>query len=664
MKKSVIHSGKSIRDMMVLFGAAFVLLGLVASPTHAQFTTNPVAYATTNTTRLVSIGNGFGVALLGYGMPEYNPLLFIGANSNNTFFATPGGQPGASDATLIPAGTTQQFYVVYSDKDGRSLTNQSDVVAFKVSVPVSNPTNLTIIRTWVARTETNNIGTVQGASLGAGGITTNGIIGMRADGTLSPNGNAASQAIFTLDANTLSTVVISNYLSAAYGGLVTNISSANTLTLPGIGRDVALLTGSSFGNYNFVARSDITGSGSLSPNGQLIGAFPNRGLASMNDRAKSIAGFWKDPLSDGSSGDGSDQETHLIEWRYTDTGGSITINSVVTNTFGTRNGNDLVTSTINTNLQEFFGATPFNGPAQLCINDNGDMALPVSINCTYGNGNQNGTRSSIITGIIFKPGGTTNVFRKVTDNTDPKLFYQANGTAPTTTNVLISPPVLDNSGNVFFESSFSTFQDLFVITSITRSNNDVVIVWNAKPDTNIVQATTIVDASGHYAPIIGIVTNYTDLATNVVARRDSLSYTDVGGATNKPARYYRVKGLGVFDITGNRNSLNNALYEAVANTYPNPTSWTVKRLLSDGDIFTEPVSGNQIQILSIGFFSGQGNSSQDNPRSLGGQSINRTPVPSSGNPLGGVVVCATLTNLNVDGVNSRFDGVLYVAPVP
>jgi BACON domain-containing protein len=75
----------------------------------------------------------------------------------------------------------------------------------------------------------------------------------------------------------------------------------------------------------------------------------------------------------------------------------------------------------------------------------------------------------------------------------------------------------------------------FVITSITRSGNNVALVWNTQSGTNVVQVSKGSGVSGNYAT-----NNFTDLFTNIVSTVGTATFTDVGGATNKPARYYRI----------------------------------------------------------------------------------------------------------------------------
>ena len=74
----------------------------------------------------------------------------------------------------------------------------------------------------------------------------------------------------------------------------------------------------------------------------------------------------------------------------------------------------------------------------------------------------------------------------------------------------------------------------FQITSITRSGNDVIINWNTKGSNgqfNYVQACP----GGNYNT-----NSFFDIATNTIAATTA-SYTDVGGATNRPNRFYRVR---------------------------------------------------------------------------------------------------------------------------
>lgn len=77
----------------------------------------------------------------------------------------------------------------------------------------------------------------------------------------------------------------------------------------------------------------------------------------------------------------------------------------------------------------------------------------------------------------------------------------------------------------------------FRINAITRQGNDILIRWTTQGGTtNRVQVAGT--ASGSYS------NNFTNLSPVVVPRGNylaSTNYLDVGGATNMPARYYRVR---------------------------------------------------------------------------------------------------------------------------
>jgi PKD repeat protein len=80
---------------------------------------------------------------------------------------------------------------------------------------------------------------------------------------------------------------------------------------------------------------------------------------------------------------------------------------------------------------------------------------------------------------------------------------------------------------------------LFTIISTTENTTDVAIVWKtAGVRTNAVQA-TVGDGNGGYAT-----TNFMDISGPIVigvTGDTTTNYTDSGGATNSPARYYRIR---------------------------------------------------------------------------------------------------------------------------
>jgi hypothetical protein len=72
------------------------------------------------------------------------------------------------------------------------------------------------------------------------------------------------------------------------------------------------------------------------------------------------------------------------------------------------------------------------------------------------------------------------------------------------------------------------------ITSILRQGNNVLLTWaTIAGKTNVVQATA--GASGSYS------NNFADLSPVIIPTGSATNYLDVGGATNTPSRFYRVR---------------------------------------------------------------------------------------------------------------------------
>ena len=73
----------------------------------------------------------------------------------------------------------------------------------------------------------------------------------------------------------------------------------------------------------------------------------------------------------------------------------------------------------------------------------------------------------------------------------------------------------------------------FIITSITLNGNDVNLVWNGSLGSNVVQVSSGTSSAGY-------TNNFVDLATAVLPGATVTNYTDHGGATNGPSRFYRI----------------------------------------------------------------------------------------------------------------------------
>ena len=74
----------------------------------------------------------------------------------------------------------------------------------------------------------------------------------------------------------------------------------------------------------------------------------------------------------------------------------------------------------------------------------------------------------------------------------------------------------------------------FVITAITPSGNDIALTWTATGGTtNVVQA-----VNGN------LTGGFMDISSNLIISGSGMvtnSYTDSGGATNSPSRFYRIR---------------------------------------------------------------------------------------------------------------------------
>jgi hypothetical protein len=587
--------------------ACLAVVCLLAGRAQAQLTNNPLASNTTNTTALVPIGtNGFGVALLGYPMPNW-----VGG----TFFANQLDGVALSDASTAPESGYLQFYAANHEDIKATGTNLDNIVGYRILQPTSNPNQLTVYRSWVASIQTNStpvagasaFGGACAGSTGLSGVSKKGTIVFRLDGSSAPaSPNMPGECFLVLPAQVTATTIITNALvpivvnGVAMTSNVVLAIDSNTGNIAQIGQNSDLVVKNSFAGFSYACRSNITpasaGANSWSTNAQaIVGAsgltaagqavnpvivvgstFNTRATMGINDTAKLLTTFVKTAAD---LATGGDSMTGLGVLNYTDAGGAITPSGFHTNVFGATSATP---GGITTNGTYFFSRTAFGGPAAQSINDTGAVAFAVGINVdggagSVGNNPTNGTRASQIMGIIYMQPGTSN-FLKVCDNTDPTLFWQA--PVACTNKNLISQPALDNYGNVYFEAYCS----------------------------------------------------------------------------GNPAF-----SCDLFPTS--------AVYQAVANDKYNPTAWTVRILLRQGDTFTNTVSGDVFQVYDLPYNNSvSANVRTTTQRSFGPSAINRTQlpghtvgntVPSDPFAVGGILVQASLTNLT-QGI--RTDGLLYVAP--
>jgi hypothetical protein len=571
-----------------------ISIGCLGTVVQAQNTNNPYTVNTTNSVVLAPIANGFGVAVLGYPMPT----------PGTNFFSDNLDGVALSDTTVVDVNTLQ-FYA--ADEDNQTVAGKPayNVVGYHVLQSASNPNSLTVAKSFAASIQTNaavgpdgGYGSGCAGTIGLGGISKNGTIAVRIDGTSAPGSpTLAGEGVLTLSSQVPTTTIITNAVEPLANGGKTVAIGSNTGDIPQIGQN-GLVLKNTFNGLTYVARSDIfsnslAGDVSVAPpspangtNNQCIvngsvpgmtgvynfGTWNTRGSIALNETAHLIAGYVKTAAD---LATGGDSMTGLSVIKYTDAGGPINPTSLQTNVFGFTSTGNFPAGGITTNGQYFFSRTAFNGPEQISINDSGAVAFAVSINIDASNDTTNGTRAAQVTGIILQPAGSSS-FLKVCDNTDPTLFWQAPITC--TNKNLISDVAVDNLNNVYFEAAYS---------------NNTAFACDLFPS--------------------------------------------------------------------------NAVYEAVANDPYNPTAWTVRILLRQGDSFTDPVSSNVFKVIALPYNAGPGTRTVSQ-RSFGPNAINRAQLPghtvantapSSAFAVGGILVQASLTNITQA---IRTDGLLYIAP--
>jgi hypothetical protein len=115
-------------------------------------------------------------------------------------------------------------------------------------------------------------------------------------------------------------------------------------------------------------------------------------------------------------------------------------------------------------------------------------------------------------------------------------FAGFTSTAPIT-RITFSSYELSPNQNIVLDNFLLSNELEFRITAIEAISNDVRITWNTIGGrTNFVQATAGA-ADGTYS------NNFSDISGPIVVSGGQVStnYVDIGGATNTPARYYRVR---------------------------------------------------------------------------------------------------------------------------
>lgn len=419
-----------MKRKLIAFAAIITCAGTIA---QAQLTSNPATQSFTNLTAIVPIGPyGFGLALLGYPTPP-NPA---------TFFARGVDTVTASDSTDV-AGTNK-FYVSAPSFQGGQ---QGDINAFIVSFANTNRLVLQVIRNRFAQANSGNPGSI---SFCPSGLNKSGLSAFTTDIT------GADLWVVDVNTNTPALPGAPPTIGVSPPSPPQNLfGTANNIYPPALGENSNLVV-FTIGNASqwltrYGAGFSISSTEDPASGVKFGTSTVLQSAISFND----AAGIAAVALSSGVP----DVSTALTVYVVSDLGGtSVSVLSSNTYSFGDVNTNT-TPSTVTTNFINWFNATPFRGPPQISINDRGDLVLPVGINeintGTGGAGSDpsNGTRNARMTGILFKPHGSSQ-FLKVVDNQDASLFYIPSDTCTNRNN--FSNAAVDNFCNVYFEAAYAT----------------------------------------------------------------------------------------------------------------------------------------------------------------------------------------------------------------
>jgi fibronectin-binding autotransporter adhesin len=175
------------------------------------------------------------------------------------------------------------------------------------------------------------------------------------------------------------------------------------------------------------------------------------------------------------------------------------------------------------------------------VGDGGDGTLTVAGGLSSVNSGLTIGFGCTVTGTVIVTGGSlyvTNADHDAVLDLETGTLSLSGGTLVVDQMISTNPcGVFQQTGGTLVVGGVTSAPALFQITSITVEGTNVLITWTDKAgQTNIVQATNGID--GNYA------NNFTDLSSPIILTGSgnvTTNYLDVGGATNSPSRFYRVR---------------------------------------------------------------------------------------------------------------------------
>ena len=185
-------------------------------------------------------------------------------------------------------------------------------------------------------------------------------------------------------------------------------------------------------------------------------------------------------------------------------------------------------SQVNSNWSNF-GSIDTSAGANGIANPCGARSITASLSVS---GNQTNVNLFVLSGCGVAGGGTVYA---ITDSSGYNGTLTGTWPAPIANTAVIfaAHPLVVWRGIAFAPAN------TLRVTSVAKSGNDVPITWNAVGGNSYVVQASPGDANGGYTA-----SNFVDISpTNFVPSigYSQTNYTDVGGATNSPSRYYRVR---------------------------------------------------------------------------------------------------------------------------
>ncbi len=419
--------------------------------------------------------NSYGAYLLGTTQPATTSPATIPTRDSGSYAAS-------YNKRFVIGG--QEFYLgavsngIFDNAGGASVLGKNDLVGFRILEDPENPGIIDVTRRVIANAQggTGNI-----ASLSLFSVANAGNIGFRYDlGTGDPAGNGYANANLATSIVFGSSFTVPTSGAAGMTVLGTSTANAQKLEVPCIGATNNILFAGTF-NKEIVAEGlGLPGPFFYSPKGEVVATITaatedNRGHVTYNQTSGIAAVYRRNTVA------GTGHVRGVAVYRVAIVSGNVVLRDLNNNASATGTFIPFPTAvktvgskTYDLEGTNYFSGAPFRGPAQISINDNGDVAvLTVAADPTNTtDGEERGaqdkrylymqhtspstyaawktvaqsganTSTNMPNGDIINKPGTGNfvTLNQLDDPTNPLNSCAA------------SPPSLDNDGNLFFTAA-------------------------------------------------------------------------------------------------------------------------------------------------------------------------------------------------------------------